>query len=370
MAERQPQGHQLGDPAGNGWPQRARTGEELLPPVEPPPAGFILQLFVIPALIVLVLLAVWQVPKWLVRRTSAQPTELIQQLEQGSSIARFQTAFDLANRLRDGQYAQFRRDPKAASELAAILERQVENASASGGMDEGEVRFRMYLAKALGEFQVQEGIGALVKAAETNRDPREQIVRDGAVQAIATRAYNLQQLNPPERLSDPNLEPALIRLSSDEEPVIRSRTAIALGKIGTPTALERLETMIGDPYPDARYHAAMELALHGNAKAVETLAEMLELSDLASAQEETDEASRQFKRDVIVSNAIHGVRELARLNPNADLSAVVAALTRITSAERDLLKKARISPGVVPEARIVLKELPPLPQAERPNPSR
>jgi HEAT repeat protein len=345
--------YQSEDPSEDGWPQRVRSGDEMLPPVEPPPAGFILKLFVIPALIVLVLLAVWQVPKWLVRRTSAQPNELIQRLEQGASIARFQTAFDLANRLRDGQLEQFRRDSQAAGELAGILERQVEQ----GGMDEEEVNFRMYLAKALGEFEVQDGVGALVKAAETNRHEREQIVRDAAVQAIATRAYKLQNMDPPQQLSDVKLEPALMRLASDEEPVIRSRTAIALGKLGTPAAMERLETMVGDPYPDASYHAAMELALHGNSKAIETLAEMLDLSDLSSAQEESDEASRNFKREVIVSNAIRGTQELAQRNASADFSPVIDALERIASADRAALHTARISPGVLPEVRSLLKEL-------------
>ena len=146
------------DPPANGWPHRAASGEDLLPPVEPPPAGFILKLFVIPALIVLVLLAVWQVPKWLVRSSNDRPQELIQRLEQGSSIARFQTAFDLANKLRDGQFKKFRQDPKAASELAAVLERQVEKGGASGGMDDDEIRFRTYLHTRWGNLKSKKAL--------------------------------------------------------------------------------------------------------------------------------------------------------------------------------------------------------------------
>lgn len=344
------------DPSANGWPHRA-SGEELLPPVEPPPAGFILKLFVIPALIVIVLLAVWQVPKWLVRSTTDRPEELIQRLEQGSSIARFQTAFDLANKLRDGQCKKFRQDPKAASQLAAILERQVELGGSDGGMDEAEVRFRTYLARALGEFEVEEGIDALLKAAETNRDPREQIVRDGAVQAIAVRAYNLQHLKPPLELTNPQLHAAFVRLATDEDPVIRLQTAFALGTIGTPWAVERLESMVGDPHADTRYNAAMGLAVHGNAKAIETLSEMLQLEDLPSAREETSENNQAFKRAVIVSNAIQATQELAKQNPNADLSPIVEALERIVSADDATLNKARIPTGVVPIVRSVLREL-------------
>jgi hypothetical protein len=345
------------DPSANGWPHRAASGEELLPPVEPPPARFILQLFVIPALIVLVLLAVWQVPKWLVRRTSAQPNELVQRLEQGSSIARFQTAFDLANKLRDKQFEQFRRDPKAANELAGILERQVERGGAAGGMDDDEIRFRTYLARALGEFEVQEGVAALLAAAETNRDPREQIVRDGAVQAIAVRAYNLQRLDPRQELTHPDLVTTLSRLAGDEDPVIRLQTAFALGKLGTPWAIERLEAMVGDPHADTRYNAAIGLAVHGNVKAIDTLSEMLDLDDLPSVQEETNDQNRAFKRAVIVSNAIQATQELARQNPDADLSPIVQALERIASADEATLDKARIPTRVVPNVRNTLEEL-------------
>jgi HEAT repeat protein len=354
--------------SGNGWPQRARSGEEMLPPVEPPPAGFILQLFVIPALIVLVLLAVWQVPKWLVRRTSAQPNELIQRLEQGSSIARFQAAFDLANRLRDGQFAPFRRDPKAASELARILERQVEQAGQAGGMDDDEVRFRTYLARALGEFEVQEGIDALLTAAETNRDPREKIVRDAAVQAIAVRAYNLQQLKPPQELESPKLEPAFARLAADDDAVIRSQAAFALGKIGTPWSIALLEKMVGDPHADTRYNAAVGLAVRGDAKAVPMLAEMLALEDLPSAQEELTDQDRLNKRAIIVTNAVNATQELAKANATADFAPIVEALEAIVNADAAALTKARIPAAVVPKARAVLKELRErTPTAEREN---
>jgi hypothetical protein len=351
------------DPSANGWPHRAASGEELLPPVEPPPASFILQLFVIPALIVVVLLAVWQVPKWLVERTSVDPEQLIQRLEQGSSIARFQTAFDLASKLRDNQFKQFRRSPKAAKDLAGILERQIDEGGDTGGMSDDNVRFRAYLARALGELEVQEGVDALIKAAETNRDPREQMVRDNAVQAIAVRAYKLHELDPPQDLTDPDLQPAMSRLAGDEDPLIRKETAFALGKIGTPWAIERLESMTGDPNADTRYNAAVGLAVHGNAKAISTLAEMLELTDLPSVQEETTDdkkttnVARLNKRALIVNNAIYAAHELAQKNPSADFAPIVASLEQIVAANKEALQQARIPAVVVPRASVLLSEL-------------
>ena len=63
------------------------AGDDLLPPVEPPSAGFIIQLFVIPALIVVLIVAVWLAFNWLVR-TASSPEDVIQGLKQGPSVAR------------------------------------------------------------------------------------------------------------------------------------------------------------------------------------------------------------------------------------------------------------------------------------------
>src|SRR5690242_6222897 len=48
---------------------RPPLGEELLPPVEQPSARFIVQLFVVPALIVVLIVGVWLSFNWLVRST-------------------------------------------------------------------------------------------------------------------------------------------------------------------------------------------------------------------------------------------------------------------------------------------------------------
>ena len=73
-----------------GGPSRPPLGEDLLPPVEQPSARFIIQLFVVPALIVIGIVAVWLLFNWLVRQTTAQPEDLIKGLEQGARVARWQ----------------------------------------------------------------------------------------------------------------------------------------------------------------------------------------------------------------------------------------------------------------------------------------
>ncbi len=327
----------------------APAGDDLLPPVEPPSAGFIIQLFVVPALIVIVIVAVWLTFTSLVRRTS--PDKVIQGLEYGPSIARWQRASELADMLRNERFADFKRSAEAAEHVARILDREIDRAGMGGGMQEEEVTLRYFLARALGEFEVNNGIGVLLKAAETRRDPREQIVRHGALEAIAVRAYNLQQHDPPQEISHPALDETLSLLAGDEEPATRSKTAYALGQIGTPAAIERLEPMVDDPDADTRYNAAVALAHHGNASAVETLAEMLDLEESAGVRGETNEQNRAYKRAVIVANAIEAAQTLARQNSDADLSPVIEALQAIATADSDTLARAQLPPRAAFDAQ-------------------
>jgi HEAT repeat protein len=328
------------------------AGDDLLPPVEPPSAGFIIQLFVIPALIVLLIVSVWLAFNWLVRAASS-PEDVVKGLEHGPSVARWQRASELADMLRNKRFAKFKQDGKSAADLARLLDREILTA----GMKEDDVEFRKYLARALGEFQVQQGTEALVKAATTNRDPREQKVRDGALQAIAVRAYNLQQLKPPQQIENPQVESTLLRLAEDEDPLIRFQTAYALGKIGTPAALGRLEVMVDDPDADTRYNAAVALAHRGNAKAIETLTEMLDLEEHAAAVREKDDKNVALVRSVIVHTAIEAALELAKQNPQADLTPVVEALDQIVQADASQLTKAQLPGQAQFDARRALKTL-------------
>jgi hypothetical protein len=331
------------------------SGEDLLPPVEPPSAGFIIQLFVVPALIVLVIVGVWLLFTSLVRRSS--PETILQGLEHGPSVARWQRASELADMLRNERFADFKQNTAAADHVARILDREIDRADTRGGMQEQEVTLRYFLARALGKFDVNNGIDVLLKAAQIHRDPKEQLVRHGALLAIAERAYNLQQLDPPQQLVHGDLEPTLLRLADDDVPQIRSDTAYALGKLGTPAAIEQLETMVDDPDADTRYNAAVALAHHGNTRATETLAEMLDPEESAGIRGEATEQDRAFKRAVIVSTAIEAAQQLARANTDADLSIVVEALQRLADADAETLAQAQLPPRAASAARQALKTL-------------
>ena len=332
----------------------APLGAELLPPVETPSAGFILQLFVVPALIVLVVVSVWLMFTWLVHRTSAQPEDLIQGL-QGSSVARWQRASELAGMLSDKRYADF----QTSSAAAAQAGRHSRSRNRRGQVVRGRHAARgghapLLSFPRLGEFRVNDGLNVLLKAAATNRDPREEEVRRGAIQAIAVRASNLAQLQPPQVLSDPELEPTLFQLAGDPDELVRSETAYALGRIGTPACLERLQAMLGDSFADARYNAAVALAQHGDVKALPVLAEMLSPDEMASVEQEKGADAQFFKRSLVMSGALDAVDKLVKAHPDADYSSVTKALDEIVHADDAALDRARIRRPIVARARETL----------------
>jgi hypothetical protein len=336
-----------------GGASRPPLGEDLLPPIEQPSARFIIQLFVVPALIVMAIVGVWLTFNWLVRQTGAQPKDLVAGLEDGPRVARWQKASELANMLRSKRYADFKRDNQSAANMARILDLEIER----GGMEDDDVEFRNFLARALGEFEVQDGVDVLLKAAITNRDPREKKMRDGALQAIARRAYNLQHMDLPQQLEHADLEETLDRLAGEDDAAIRMQAAYALGQLGTPGAIKRLELMVDDADLDTRANAAIALAHRGNAAAVPTLAELLDLDELLQITAEKNGDAVPSKLVVFVEPALGAVQSLARKNPGADLTPVTVALEKLAGVDRAKLKESLVPPRFSAAAKESLEML-------------
>jgi HEAT repeat protein len=336
------------------WP--AAAPDDLLPPVEPPSAKFLIQLFVVPALIVTVIVCVWLMFGWIVHRSTNRPENLIDGLERSGPV-RWQRASELADMLRSQRYAELRRSKPAAVKLASLLDREIEAAATDGGLDSEAINLRYFLCRALGEFDVAAGLDTLAKAATTDHGPEMLHVRRGAIQAIAVRTFNLQSLDPPVDFDVDRVETTLLELASDDEQLIRSEAAFALGRLGTPASIEQLVKMVDDPHADTRYNAAVGLAEHEHLAAVPVLAEMLDPANLTSVQEEPTAKAQRFKRAVIMKNALDGVRKLAATHPGADFAAVTDLLeTLVTLSPRELIA-ARIDPLLIPEAKRALELL-------------
>lgn len=305
--------------------------DDVLPPVEPPSATFIVQLFVIPAVIVLVIVGLLGVANWWwASRDSGNPAADIRAIGQNHAGS-WQAAHNLAESLRHPAHEALRHDAEAARELAALLQRQID----SGAQDENSVRLRGYCVTALGMFEAPDVLPMLLKAAQTERDPAEMPVRFAALRALEVYLAQMPRF---EGASHAELLGVLQAAAQDERPAIRSAAAFALSGEASPEALARVKLLLDDAFPDVRFNAAMSLARHGAAEAGPVLIEMLDPAQTAALEVEDQTGARDAKRHKIHLNALRAVAALAEANPQADLGAVRAAVARLANdgAERDV----------------------------------
>lgn len=306
--------------------------DDALPPVEPPSAGFIVQLFVVPAVIVSIIVAVWLMFNWLAHMSQEDATGYITALKRDNA-ARWQTAVNLANALQQPDHP-LKKDEGFARDLGALLDAEVAASAEHGEME--DIRLRVFLCRALGQIDVPAARAALLKTARAETGDQDPAVREAAVQALAVQAGNMS-----EAADTAELLTSLLQLSQDSEPAVRSAAAYALGVGGQPEALARLREMLTDGAPNARYNAATGLARQGDVAAVPLLAEMLDPDQVVViAGDEVGERDREILRLSIVLSALQATDQLSEKNPSADLSSLDAPLQALTNSD---VKQIRVA---------------------------
>jgi len=327
--------------------QRTLSPDDALPPVEPPSAGFILQLFVVPGVIVVIIVMVWLMFNWLAQKGN-DPRAYIDQLQRNNAV-RWQAAVNLANALREPNSAsgqELKQDHATAQKLADILDTEL----ATGSTDEKLVTLRVFLCRTLGEFQVPEGLPVLMKATSESKEKHPE-VRRSALEAIALLAENVRKADPGHSFSQPGLEDALIEAAdpqslrtltatdkeSDrperEEAARRSAAAFTLGVVGGDKSLAKLRSMLRDADADVRYNAATGLARHGDAACEEVLVEMLDPTAAEGLKNEKQKGSHEYKRAMILVNGLRAAGRLAQQNTTDGLKDLSAAVDKLVDAE-------------------------------------
>jgi HEAT repeat protein len=343
-------------------PDRAVTTDQLLPPVEPPSARFIMQLFVVPALIVLCVILIWWLFVWLASRDEADVSGIVKTLR-SSSHARWQAANELAHMLQmEQRYPKLKENHALAGELAQLLGEYLE----AGNEDEDSINMRSFLCRSLGEFRVDDGLAVLLRVAR--EDPQRDVRRE-AIKALAVLGSSLVGADPPRQFDSAELIGTLQRLATDQDDLIRSETAYAMGVYlqgaasiqdegsqgtdsrgagtqgrdsASPLA-SSLTRLLDDPHVDTRYNAALALARVGNSHVVVTIAEMLDLKALAiSMAGEQDPRQQAFKRNLMLRNAIEAAVKLRQLNSQQDLSVLQNALRAFLEAAPGITEPASL----------------------------
>lgn len=313
-------------PSADRQPRRGGgiTADDALPPVEPPSAAFLVQLFVVPAIIVSIIVFVWLAFHWLAQLGN-DPEAYVRTLRRANE-GRWQAALNLANDLRGPGGATLKSDTRLAGELASILDDEVTSGRPRGGGHSGDQSRTLcvYLCRALGEFAVPEAAVPLVVRAGDADDPQ---TARAAVEALAVLSANLTVAG--RAFTEPaTVTAAVLRASQSTDASLRSTAAYVLGVLGGVGAVERLTELLEDGGEDVRFNAAVGLARQGNDEAWGTLAEMLALPDEpAVAGDEAAQASR-YRRVLIVVNALKAVGllmdESAQTPPGAVVDRVAA----------------------------------------------
>jgi len=312
------------------------TPDDVLPPVQAPSGGLIVQLFFIPLIIVGIIVLVWMGVSWIAHK-GASAEKMVAEIEK-MNAGSWQAAYNLSQTLADPQN-DARRDESIAVRLADVLRRQREHVTEESLSDqerEQSEQLRYFLAQTLGQFEVTAGLPGLITTAQ--EDPSLK-VREAAIEALARLTENagrskvLQNEAALETLLDASRE------LGDEKTLLRIRAAFALGVLGTEPALERLEIMLGDAHPDVRYNAAVGLARHGDARAIPILLEMLDpeneegVTIEEGVKDQNVDLARRQKRALIVGNGLRAARLLAENNSTADLSQIEAAVEKLLDSD-------------------------------------
>jgi HEAT repeat protein len=317
-----------------------------LPPVEAPSAGFVVQLFVIPALVVAVVIVVWLLFGKLAggERDAREYVRLLR-----SPRANWRNAFELASLIRND--ARLASDPDLLGELTDLLEHDLAHRT------DGDPELTRYVALTLGAFTTLEARAASGKAVDPLAvlaqalDPAQPaIVRGAAAVSLAKHAARLEG-----RLDDPRAVEALGNSSGDSDAELRQVSVYALGFFGGDRAAELLRQRLVDPDRFVRYNAAIALARRGDRSAEGMLREMLTTTDLDKVLTFPTEAEKQNKIEAIeleavqaLQTAIHqGHAELAEsLRPEIE-ALTHAGLVRVRSEAQALLR-ARAAAEVRP----------------------
>ncbi len=330
---------------------------EELPPVTPPSAGFIVQLFLIPAMIVLAVVAVWALFGKLADSDNDWK-QLATELGSSNEHRRWRAAMGLAQLLRNEEISPTK-DPEPLAKNPVVVDsltKLLSESLASTTTTDEDITHQEFHARTLGALDADEK--TLPVLAEGVKDSHNIEVRKSSLMSIAaiagrhfddatgySAAVAAGSIAPPlsdrklpliaSTISDAAVLEQLRRSAQDPAPVVRHLAGYALANVSGPDSLEQLRVMLTDGNRLAQANAAIGLARNGSTDGVPALIQLLTTSlkpfeyqpDSAVKEESTPETIRQ-------AEARHQIEEsqVARncLKATADLWPQIDAENRVT----------------------------------------
>ena len=181
-----------------------------------------------------------------------------------------------------------------------------------------ELKYQAFLARTLGLFDLPDVVlPALEQAMQPGVD-RE--VRKNSIGSIAVLADRLSKSGDP--LADRGLVDELLKISRDEDPMIRQLCAFTLGLFSDPDTKSRLDVMVDDANLDTRINAAIALARRGDAQGSKVFREVLK-SAAESKESGSDDEYEQFVALKNCIKAIESVVDGLNASERTDLIALI-----------------------------------------------
>jgi HEAT repeat protein len=301
---------------------------EDLPPVEPPSAGFIVQLFVVPGIIVVAIVAVWLLFGKLAT-AEHDWRSLVVELQNPNEHRRWRGALGLAQVLKadqergeSGQHLASNRE--LAQTLADVLVAELKSGNSSS--DE-EFNYQAFLARTLGLFDLPEVVAPALENAMDGDHDRE--VRKNAIGAVAVMTDRMATAG----AGEPNqrLEQAVEAVSADSDPLIRQLGAYTLGLFPQENARDRLAVLLEDPDADTRINAAIALARQKDARGLGVFRDILERAATGAEPGSTDE----YEQFVALKNCLTAIERLAPTLSEDDRQMLVPLVEPIANAYRE-----------------------------------
>jgi hypothetical protein len=293
-----------------------------LPPVQPPSAGFILQLFVVPGVIVMAVVAVWLLFGKLA--TSEQDWHgLVRELQQPNQHRRWRGALGLAQILKSdldsgdkGQHLAS--NPELARTLSDVLHQELQR----GSQEPDSLKYQSMLARTLGMFDLPEIVTPPLREAIQTGHDRD--VRKDSLAAVAVLLGRLSEHGQP--VHDDDLFGDLVQVSTDDDPLIRQLSAFTLGLADAETARQRLVVMLDDADALTRINAAIGLARQQDLGGYRVLRDILKAG-----------SAPQLEQYLAVLNGLAAIKRLAgqfSTDQRAELASLIEPLATSTADPR------------------------------------
>ena len=309
-----------------------------LPPVEPPSAGFIVQLFLIPALIVTAIVGVWA----LFGKLASNEQDVLRVLadirssnanRRGPAMHTFTRILQVDSR-RELDKQQYVNNPSVASITADALEHWLKNVPSNRAGKIATLNTQIFLTRALGWFDVPDKVLPTLRKAmhvepepysgdQTEQEIRDlqQQVRTSAVVSIANIAHRAATRGKP--IQQPELIDELIEVSNspDAEAELRHRGAFALGLLPSEKSRQQLSAWLKNADDKTRLNAAIALVRQNSTEGYDVFVSVLReaVTPISPKKTESSTASvrkrvinlKEFERWAAVKNVLEAILQLS-----------------------------------------------------------